>query len=152
MNQLWWIGVVGRLLLAVHFGSEAIDKVLHWSVWVGVIDDAGFPVPQFMLSLVVTLLIFGTPLLASNTLQTWAVAALLLFQIPTTLFFESTWYERADSISVMGGLLLALALRDKTEQELSSESRARESDPLVLQQSRPVNHALGEAATANESE
>ena len=91
-----WMGrsstllIAGRLLLAVHFAFEAVDKLLHWPQWVNVIRDAGFPIPSFMLLLVVTLLLIGTPLLVFGAAIHWAVGALLLFQIPTTAFFETT--------------------------------------------------------------
>lgn len=128
--------LAGRLLMAVHFVSEAVDKLLHWSQWVGVIKDAGFPIPSIMLLLVVTLLLVGAPLLVMGVFLSWAVGALLLFQIPTTLFFETTWYEKADSISVMGGLLLVIALmkeEEEEEEELPPTSQLAEITPLLLE-------------------
>jgi uncharacterized membrane protein YphA (DoxX/SURF4 family) len=136
MSQNYWtpllcLQVAGRLVLAVHFASEAVDKLLHWSQWVEVIQDAGFPFPSVMLLLVVALLLTGTPLLATGFFLRWAVGILLLFQIPTTLFFETTWYEQADSISVMGGLLLALAL-DELQKEVPPTRQLSREGALLL--------------------
>ena len=59
--------------------------------------------------LVTALLLFGAPLLLLGREVPAACAALVVFQVPTTLFFESTAYEKLDSVSVVGGLLLAAA-------------------------------------------
>ena len=56
--------------------------------------------------LVTALLLFGAPLLRSGVTFAMCVA-LIIFQIPTTYFFETSDYERFDSISVMGLVMCA---------------------------------------------
>ena len=61
--------------------------------------------------LVTVLLLFGAPLLLLGRRVPQACVALTVFQIPTTLFFETdSLYTQLDSISVIGGLLLAAAI------------------------------------------
>lgn len=143
--------VAGRLVLAVHFASEALDKILHWSQWVEVIRDAHFPVPSAMLMLVVALLMMGTPLLVTGVYPRCAVGALLLFQIPTTLFFETTWYEQADSISVMGGLLLVLALDELQKEAVEVAQQLPGEELLLLDPSAPDSRIPVEAEPENDT-
>lgn len=117
VTPLFVFHVVSRIVLSVHFFAELVDKFENWDHWVEVIGSAGFPVPTFMLVLVVSLLLLGAPLLVAGVFLRWAAGVLLLFQLPTTIFFEvGNWYEQADSISVMGGLLLAVCV-DETLRE-----------------------------------
>jgi uncharacterized membrane protein YphA (DoxX/SURF4 family) len=157
MSQHYWtpkllcLPVAGRLVLAVHFASEAVDKLLHWSQWVDVIQDAGFPVPSVMLLLVVALLLTGTPLFVTGFFLRWAVGILLLFQIPTTLFFETTWYEQADSISVMGGLLLALALDELQKEVPPTEQEPSGEGALLLDPGIPDQGMQDQSDTQNDN-
>jgi len=97
---------VGRLLLAGHFVAELADKLQNFNHWVRTVRDSGQPFPELEMVLVVLLLAVGTPLLVVGRHVPQAAAFLLLFQIPTTIFFEDTSYERMDSLSVCGGLLV----------------------------------------------
>ena len=105
-----WLTAVGRVLLSAHFLAELADKILRFNYWVGVLKDAGQPYPVAEMALVVLLLVVGAPLLFAGVRVPAACALLVIFQIPTTLLFETTWYERWDSISVIGGLCIAAAL------------------------------------------
>ena len=59
--------------------------------------------------LVTVLLLFGAPCLLVGRKVPQACLALFIFQVPTTIFFESTLYTQFDSVSVIGGLLIAAA-------------------------------------------
>jgi uncharacterized membrane protein YphA (DoxX/SURF4 family) len=98
------------LLLSAHFLAELADKILRFSYWVGVLQQAGQPYPVAEMALVVLLLVVGAPLLFVGVRVPFACACLVTFQVPTTLLFETTSYERWDSISVIGGLCIAAAL------------------------------------------
>ena len=127
VNGLTVFHIIARLTLAVHFAAELVDKFLNWDSWVSVIAKANFPVPTFMLALVVTLLCVGTPMLVGGIFMRWTVSILLLFQIPTTVWFETgDWYEQADSISVMGGLLMALVV-DEVQRAHRDEKTGRQT-------------------------
>lgn len=110
---------LGRLLLAVHFLTELADKIMHFQYWVQTCKDVGFPLGWPAMSLVVALLAYGCPalLLGSPAHVRRGVGCLLLFQVPTTIFFENEAYERFDSVSVCGGLLLAAVLFGEDDDE-----------------------------------
>ena len=98
---------VARLLLSAHFLVELYDKFARFSYWYTVIKAAGQPWPLLELIMIVVLLLYGAPHLLVGKRVPSAVAALIIFQVPTTFLFETTSYEKFDSVSVIGGLLLA---------------------------------------------
>ena len=104
--------LIARLILSVHFVGEIVDKLLHFDPWIRVIRQAGFPWAPYLFGLVVFLLIVGTTLLILNRYLAVGVGALLLVQVPCSLWFESTTYVKLDSVSVLGGLLMTLAYHD----------------------------------------
>ncbi len=96
------VSTLGRLLLSVHFGSELVDKLTRFSYWVGVVASSTHwpaPVPLLSMVLVVLLLLFGTPCLLVGRWVPAGCAALLIFQIPTSLLFESSLYERLGALA-----------------------------------------------------
>ena len=109
--------VCGRVLLAVHFLAELLDKLQHFSYWVEVCRKDGQPYPVAEMMLVVLLLLFGAPCLLFGAKIKEACVALIVFQIPTTIFFEDTHYTKLDSVSVIGGLVLAYALAEEAKVE-----------------------------------
>jgi hypothetical protein len=102
--------LVGRALLSIHFLAELYDKLAHFSYWVAVLEAADQPFPVAEMMLIIALLLYGAPLLLLGKHVQRAVMALVIFQVPTTLLFESSGYTRLDSVSVIGGLLLAAAI------------------------------------------
>ena len=58
-----------------------------------------------------------------------ACAALVVFQVPTTILFESTAYEKLDSVSVVGGLLLAAAACRSADEGARRPGSARPAAP-----------------------
>ena len=100
----------GRVLLSVHFLAELVDKLQHFGSWTDEVRAQGLPLPAVEMGIVVLLLLVGAPLLLLGRHVPQAAAFLLLFQVPTTVFFEDSAYERLDSLSVCGGLLLTAYL------------------------------------------
>lgn len=100
----------GRVLLSAHFLAELYDKLTRFSYWVAVIRKSGQPYPLAEMVLVTALLLFGAPLLLIGRNIRHACVALIIFQIPTTYFFETSDYERFDSISVIGGLVMCAGI------------------------------------------
>jgi len=142
---LLFLQIFARLLLAVHFSSELVSKLSNWTATQQEIADAGLPAPSFMLGMVVTLLAIGTPFLVLGIFMRWAVALLLVFQVPTTVLFESTsWYEQGDSISVMGGLLLALIV-DELQRPASARGCAERPQPQLNGGAEPLLDPCAEA-------
>mmetsp|Transcript_64144 Transcript_64144/g.177286 ORF Transcript_64144/g.177286 Transcript_64144/m.177286 type:complete len:97 (+) Transcript_64144:148-438(+) len=82
--------VAGRMLLSVHFLTELYDKLTRFAYWVEVCEASGQPYPVAEMMLVTLLLLFGAPLLLVGKHVPQAVTALIIFQVPTTIFFEST--------------------------------------------------------------
>ena len=112
-----------RSLVACHFVAELFTKLTAWNEWVSAIADAGFPVPGFMLVLVVVLLAVGSTSILSGRWLHVGAAALVLYQVPTSIWFETSGYERFDSASALGGVLVAaqhdlLGLFNCTEQAI----------------------------------
>ena len=102
--------VLGRVLLSVHFLTELYDKLTRFKYWVVVCEESGQPYPVLEMLLVTALLLFGAPCLLLGVRVRQACLALTVFQIPTTVFFESSLYTQLDSVSVIGGLLMAAAI------------------------------------------
>ena len=129
----WIVLFIARCLLAVHFAAELGDKVFNFDFWVQQCRDGGQPLPQAEMCLVVALLLYGTPLLLFDGRPS-ACFALLIVQIPTTIWFEDTIYTQLDSVSVMGGLLLAAAVHWEGQAEAQAESNTVNDDsgPLAL--------------------
>ena len=61
-------------------------------------------VGEWALYLVIALLAIGNTLFLSNTYLYASAFCLLLFQVPTTIMFETTNYERFYSFSAVGGV------------------------------------------------
>jgi hypothetical protein len=100
-----------RLPVSVHFVYELVDKCRNFSHWRAVIaTQAGFG--AWSLWLVIALLAAGCALLllGPRRLLPLAFVALATFQVPTSALFEGSSYERADSVSALGGVLAVAVL------------------------------------------
>ena len=94
-----------RCLLAVHFGAELLDKILRFGAWTETVAAAGLPLPAAEMGLVVALLTVGTTTLVTGWRVRMGIVALLVFSLPTALFFESS-HGALQLASIAGGLLL----------------------------------------------
>ena len=97
--------LAARCLLAVHFGAELLDKILRFDAWTETVAAAGLPLPAAEMGLVVALLTVGTVTLVTGWRVRVGVAALLVFSLPTALFFESA-HGALQLASIAGGLLM----------------------------------------------
>ncbi len=97
--------LAARCLLAVHFGAELLDKVQRFGAWTETVAAAGLPLPAAEMGLVVALLTVGTVTLVAGWRVRLGVVALLVFCLPTALFFESP-HGALQLTSIAGGLLL----------------------------------------------
>lgn len=100
--------LVGRLLLAVFFVSEAVDKIRRFSEWTAFIADAGMPLPAAEMVLVIVLLVLGSLSLVTGWRTQLGATLLVIFLVPTALLFESTGAS-IKSASLIGALLLVMA-------------------------------------------
>lgn len=117
-RAVWITRHVLRAFVATHFLAELYSKTVHpgFSYWEGEIRDSDMPAPGAELGLVILLLTVGSVLLIAGVYLPAAAGCLTLFQVPTTIVFEDSWYERMKSISVIAGLL-HVTLTEEFDQE-----------------------------------
>ena len=101
--------LIGRGLLAVFFVVEAIDKIRRFKEWTAVVAEAGLPFPAAEMALVVTLLVLGSVALLTGFQLRAGVICLIVFLIPTALFFESS-SGAVKCVSLIGALLILMAV------------------------------------------
>ena len=101
--------LLGRLLLAVFFVSEAVDKIRRFKEWTAFIAEAGMPFPAAEMVLVITLLVLGSASLITGWQVRVGAILLIVFLVPTALLFESSG-SAVKSVSLLGALLLVLAV------------------------------------------
>ena len=102
-----------RALVSTHFVYELIDKCARFDHWRSVIlMQAGLG--SWSLILVIVLLFVGTALLLLNRSLRLASISLAVFQIPTSILFEQSSYEQADSMSALGGVFALLFISTLT--------------------------------------
>lgn len=102
-SQKVFVPFLLRALVSVHFVTELYDKIVNFDKWQTVIQQQT-QLGEWALYLVIALLLIGSTLLLSNNYLYTSAFCLLLFQIPTTIMFETTDYERFYSITAMGGI------------------------------------------------
>jgi putative oxidoreductase len=113
--------LLGRLLLALIFIGSGIDKVMHPAGTLAYMNSGGLPFPQLLLGLSVLVELGAGAALVLGWKARWAAAALFLWMIPVTAVFHNPWagdpsqaqvqmVHLMKNLSIMGGLLLALAL------------------------------------------
>ena len=108
-----------RLVLCERFAYELYDKIARFGVWSDSIADSGFGASApFLMVFIILLLVMGVPAVTAAPLlpplSKWrrrlilgGFICLVLFQLPSTILFESGAYEISSSVSIIGGLLLA---------------------------------------------
>ena len=100
--------LLGRLMLAVFFVSEAVDKVRRFREWTEFIAEANMPFPAAEMVLVITLLVLGSASLITGWHVQIGAALLIVFLVPTALLFEPSG-SAVKSVSLLGALLLLMA-------------------------------------------
>lgn len=112
--------LAGRVLLALIFLFSGIGKVTDPAGTLGYMNSAGLPFPQLLLWASAVVEIGASAMLILGWKARWGAAALFLWMIPVTAVFHNPWagdpaqaqmqmVHLMKNISIMGGLLLALA-------------------------------------------
>ena len=108
-----------RALLCERFMYEFYDKIARFNFWSDSVALNGFgSSSSYLITFIILLLAIGVPAVVAaplmSPLSKWrrriilgGAFCLLLFQLPTTIMFESGAYEISSSVSILGGLLLA---------------------------------------------
>lgn len=108
-----------RLVLCERFIYEFYDKIARFSFWSDSVANNGFgDSSSYLIAFIILLLALGIPAVVAAPLLSphskhrrrlvlGGLFSLLLFQLPTTIMFESGAYEISSSVSIMGGLLLS---------------------------------------------
>ena len=98
---------------------EFYDKIARFNFWSDVVAKNGFDSSSsYLIVLIILLLAIGIPTVIAAPLMSqhskWrrrfilaGLLSLLLFQLPSTIMFESGAYEISSSVSIIGGLFLA---------------------------------------------
>ena len=121
-----------RCVISTHFVYELIDKCVRFDHWRSVIlTQTGLG--SWSLILVILLLLVGTVFLLLNKFLTIATLSLAIFQVPTSVLFEQSGYERADSASALGGVFALLFISSVLTREDESDVNAR-STPLLFEE------------------
>ncbi|HZR67848.1 MAG TPA: DoxX family protein [Burkholderiales bacterium] len=112
--------LVGRVLLVLIFLGSGLDKVAHQEATLGYMSSVHLPAAQLLLWLSVLVEIGAGLAIVLGWKARWAAALLFLWMIPVTAVFHNPWagdpsqapmqmIHLMKNISIMGGLLLALA-------------------------------------------
>lgn len=102
---------VARVLLALIFIVSASAKIVDPSKALGMMEQAGMPMPAFFLAGAVGLLVIGAAALISGRFVRVGVVALAMFLIPTTLIFHVDFDAPGErvaffkNVGLLGGLL-----------------------------------------------
>ena len=108
-----------RLVLCERFIYEFYDKIARFRFWSDSVAVNGFgDAASYLIAFIIVLLLVGIPSVVAAPLMSpqskWrrrlvlgGLFCLVLFQLPTTVMFESGAYEISSSVSIIGGLLLA---------------------------------------------
>jgi len=108
-----------RAILCERFIYEFYDKIARFSFWSDSVANNGFgDSSSYLIAFIILLLAIGVPAIVAAPLLSPAskhrrrlvlggLFSLLLFQLPTTIMFESGGYEISSSVSIIGGLILS---------------------------------------------
>jgi hypothetical protein len=114
-----YIIAAARLVLCERFIYEFYDKIARFNFWSNSVAGNGFgDAASYLIAFIIVLLLIGVPCVVAAPLlppdSRWrrrliwcGLICLVVFQLPTTIMFESGAYEISSSVSIIGGLLLA---------------------------------------------
>ena len=110
-----------RAIVLTHFIYELIDKCVRFDHWEGIIL-AQSGLGTWSLVLVIALLTVGIVLILFNKFLLVAALSLAVFQIPTSILFEQSGYEQADSTSALGGVfaLVFISALEERQNDLNT--------------------------------
>lgn len=114
-----YVIAIARLILCERFIYEFYDKIARFGFWSDNVAGNGFgDAAPYLIAFIIALLLVGVPSVVAapllSPLSKWrrrliwgGLFCLVLFQLPTTIMFESGAYEISSSVSIIGGVLLA---------------------------------------------
>lgn len=116
-----WGVLLGRICLAGIFLQSAYDKVFNFGRTVQLMASKGIPAPEILLVPATIILLVGGVLLLVGWKARWAALALIVFMIPSTLYFHSFWtYPEAQfvnqfhhffkNVAITGALFMVLGM------------------------------------------
>ena len=111
----------GRILLAFIFLQSGFDKVLNYGKTVNLMGARGIPEPQVVLPVAIAALFVGGIMVLVGWKARWGALALIVFMIPTTLYFHGYWtypaalqlnqfHHFVKNLAVIGALFMILGM------------------------------------------
>ncbi len=113
--------LLGRILLAFIFLQSGFDKVLSYGKTTALMAARGIPEPQILLPLAIAALFIGGTMILVGWRARWGALALIVFMIPTTLYFHGYWtypeplqlnqfHHFVKNLAIIGALLMILGM------------------------------------------
>lgn len=113
--------LLGRILLAFIFLQSGFDKVLSYGKTTALMAARGIPEPQILLPLAIAALFIGGTMILVGWKARWGALALIVFMIPTTLYFHGYWtypeplqlnqfHHFVKNLAIIGALLKILGM------------------------------------------
>jgi len=90
LSQTWGV-LFGRILVAAIFLQSGIDKLFNFDKTVKLMTSKAIPMPDILLVPAIVVLLAGGVMLLIGWKARWAALALIIFMIPSTLYFHSFW-------------------------------------------------------------
>ena len=113
--------LLGRILLAFIFLQSGFYKVLSYGKTTALMAARGIPEPQILLPLAIAALFIGGTMILVGWTARWGALALIVFMIPTTLYFHGYWtypeplqlnqfHHFVKNLAIIGALLMILGM------------------------------------------
>ncbi len=95
-----WGVLLGRLCVAAIFLQSGIDKLFNFDKTVKLMTSKAIPMPDILLVPAIVILLAGGIMILVGWKARWAALALIVFMIPSTLYFHSFWtYPEAQFVN-----------------------------------------------------
>ncbi len=101
MDYTPYLVLVGRVLLGLYFVRSGVNHLRHSGMLTGYAASKGVPMPKLAVPVTGLLMLLGGLGVLLGYMTTWAVGALVLFLVPTTLMMHQFW-KVADPMARMG--------------------------------------------------
>jgi uncharacterized membrane protein YphA (DoxX/SURF4 family) len=101
MDYTPYLVLVGRVLLGLYFVRAGVNHLRHSGMLTGYAASKGVPMPKLAVPASGLLMLLGGLGVLLGYMTTWAVGALVLFLVPTTLMMHQFW-KVADPMTRMG--------------------------------------------------
>jgi uncharacterized membrane protein YphA (DoxX/SURF4 family) len=113
--------LLGRILLAFIFLQSGFDKFLNYDKTLKLMGARGISEPQILLPLAMAALFVGGIMILVGWKARWGALALIVFMIPTTLYFHGYWtypaalqlnqfHHFVKNLAIVGALLMILGM------------------------------------------